>query len=131
MAAGTFEVQFGEFHAEELPYAEALAHLTRSIAAIVREDRGVTAYYIGKGSGTNPIQAIEKRYDLKKRMAEFTEDWALYSSPCARTIKGLEAELNDYFMKRDPKRCTNEGKGSAGAPSAQPRHYIYLALRRH
>ncbi|MCB1909397.1 MAG: hypothetical protein KDH15_18695 [Rhodocyclaceae bacterium] len=131
MAAGSFEVQFGEFLAEELPYREALEHLKRSIAAIVREDRGVTAFYIGKGSGTNPIDAIYRRYDRSKHAEEFTEDWALYASPCARTVSDLEGRLNDYFMKRDPKRCTNEGKGSGGAPSAQPTHYIYLALRRH
>lgn len=125
-----FEVQFGEFLSNEPNFEAALEHLRRSISAICRTDRGVTAYYIGKTSGVNPTDAIYGRYDKEKLREEFTEDWALYESPCAKTVKQLEKTLNEHYMKVDVKRCTNKGKGSAGRRSKQPKHYIYLALRR-
>jgi len=127
----TFEVQFGEFLSTAGDFESALAHLKRSISAICRKDRGVTGYYIGKGSGSNATEAIYRRYKEKKTDWELTEDWALFESPCENLVAILEERLNEYYMKNDPQRCLNTGKGSAGRPSSQPRHYVYLALRRH
>lgn len=125
-----FDVCFGEFLSFENDYARALEHLKRSIAAIVREGRGVENYYIGKGSGQGPIDAIYRRFDAKKTNWGLTEDWALYQSTSFSKVGRLEDELNQYFMARDPARCLNSGLGSAGRPSTQPKHFIYIALSR-
>lgn len=130
MAVETFTVEFGEFLDTETDFDAALEHLKRSISAIVREDRQVTRYYIGKASGTSAVAAIYRRYDDKKTANALTEDWALYESPSAHSVAALEDALNDYFMKKHPHRCCNTGKGSAGRPSQQPKHYIYLCLAR-
>lgn len=125
------EVQFGEFLSTESDYKTALQHLKRSISAICRNGRGVTSYYIGKGSGLNAIDAIYRRYKDKKTDWELTEDWALFESISEHLVSELEETLNEHYMRNDPSRCLNSGKGSAGRPSSQPNHYIYLALRRH
>lgn len=125
-----FEIQFGEFLSDEPNFDAALSHLKRSISAICRSDRGIAAYYIGKASGVEPIGAIYRRYNGKKTSNMFTEDWALYESHCDNTVGMLEDALISYYMRIDPRRCTNEGTGSAGRPSDQPRHYIYLVTRR-
>ena len=121
------DVQFGEFLATG-NYQYALQHLTRSIAAICRADRGVTRFYIGKGSGPDSQFAIERRFDDKKVLWGLNEDWALFQSTSRNVISALETELNDTFMQ--DARCVNDGKGSAGRRSDQPHHFIYLALRR-
>ncbi|OMH39689.1 hypothetical protein [Motiliproteus sp. MSK22-1] len=126
-----FDVQFGEFLSTAVDYDVALEHLKRSISAICRSGRGVTYYYIGKGSGSNATQAIYRRYKNKKTDWELTEDWALFESTSEHLVSELESTLNDHYMRNDPNRCLNTGGGSAGRPSSQPNHYIYLALRRH
>ena len=125
------EVQFGEFLSTEQDFVKALEHLKRSISAICRRGRGVTKFYIGKGSGSNAIEAIYRRYDNKKTEWELTEDWALFESSSKHLVEELESTLNEHFMRNDPKRCLNSGKGSAGRISMQAKHYIYLALKRH
>ena len=128
---GQFEVQFGEFLSTAVDFDGALEHLKRSISAICRQGRGVTCYYIGKGSGSDATEAIYRRYDDKKTNWELTEDWALFESISKHLVSELEETLNEHYMRNDPQRCLNSGKGPAGRPSSQAKHYIYLALRRH
>ena len=140
--SGTYEVQFGEFLSYG-GYPEALEHLTRSIAAICRQDRRVSKFYIGKASGRDPISAIEGRYDDVKTFHEFTEDWALFQSENSDLVIRLEVALIRRFkgkhsakyeplpnrlFKADP-RCVNVSFARA-QPAAQPLHFIYLALKR-
>lgn len=137
-----YEVEFGEFLSFG-GYAEALEHLTRSIAAICRRDRGVTKFYIGKASGHDPVTAIEGRYDKVKIEHQFTEDWALFQSENSELVIHLEVALIRRFkgrpsakyetlpnrVFRDDPRCVNISF-SRSQHAAQPLHFIYLALKR-
>ena len=126
-----FEVAFGEFLGAEQNFETALEHMKRSISAICRRGRGVTKFYIGKGSGSTAVEAIYRRYKDKKKSWELTEDWALFESNSSHLVSLLEDAIVEYYMRNDPNRCLNSGKGSAGRPSSKSKHYIYLALRRH
>ena len=126
-----FEAVFGEFLSTDHDFNRALEHLKRSISAICRRGRGVTYYYIGKGSGSNATEAIYRRYTNKKTNWELTEDWALFESRSKHLVSRLEERINEHYIKNDPQRCLNAGTGSAGRPSSKSKHYIYLALRRH
>jgi hypothetical protein len=137
-----YEVEFGEFLSYG-GYSEALEHLTRSIAAICRRDRGVTKFYIGKASGHDPTTAIEGRYDHVKVKHQFTEDWALFQSENSDLVIRLEVALIRRFKGApsakyetlpnrafyDDPRCVNISF-SRSQPAAQPLHFIYLALKR-
>ena len=112
---------------------QVLECLTRSVAAICRNDRTVRKLYIGKGSGANARQAMQDRYDEYKRRHQINEVIALYESSSERFALETEAYLETYFRERNSTmvaRLVNRTGGGGGRPARQPYFYVYLAVRR-
>lgn len=108
-----------------------LTTLIRSISAICREDRWVSMYYVGIGSGWDHESALKRRIDDKKLFFGTTDMYLLYESSSETNTKEIETFLVDHFKDdRADLRVWNSAKGGGGRPGSGPYFYLYLAITR-
>ncbi len=106
-----------------------LETLTRTVAAVCREDRNVRKLYIGIASGPNPRAAMKRRFDKFKQGHGINEMILLYESSSQKFCRDVERYLEKYFSENHPNIINRTG-GGGGRDSAQPYFYVYLAVKR-
>ncbi|MBL8306374.1 MAG: hypothetical protein JNM33_06735 [Rubrivivax sp.] len=106
-----------------------LETLTRTVAAVCREDSTVRKLYIGIASGPDASSALKRRFDKYKKDQGINEMILLYESSSQAFCREVERYLETYFSDNHPDIINRTG-GGAGRESSQPWHYVYLAVRR-
>ena len=127
MMRGAREVDFRDDSMTGGRY-QVLESLARSVSAICRADSNVRRFYMGIASGSSAISAMERRYDDFKTDEGINEMIAIYRSSSQRNVREIEKHLEDMFTDRVGN--INRAPGGAGRPSAQPWHFVYVAVRR-
>lgn len=106
-----------------------LKTLTRTVAALCREDSTARKFYIGIASGPDADSALQRRFDKYKKDQGINEMIVLYESSSQKFCRDVERYLETYFSDNHPDIINRTG-GGGGRDSAQPWHYVYLAVKR-
>jgi hypothetical protein len=106
-----------------------LETLTRTIAAVCREDSTVRKLYIGIASGRDAESALKRRFDQYKQDQGINEMIVLYESSSQAFCRDVERYLEKYFSENHADFINRTG-GGGGRESSQPWHYVYLAVKR-
>lgn len=117
------ECQTGHVH-------EIVARLRRRVGSFAREDYNVRDIYIGIASGTDYEHALWRRYDYRKHEKGITEMIAIYRSSSQQSCRDVERQLEKHLAQEYSDRRLNRTGGGGGAPSSQPYHFVYLAVKR-
>ena len=93
----------------------------------------VEKFYIGIASGEDEVGAMKRRYDKTKEEEGLNEVIAIYKAPDQEKCREMETKLVQHFEDHKDKevrdKMLNKQGGGGGAPSEQPKFYVYLALR--
>ena len=106
-----------------------LETLTRTVAAVCREDSTVRKLYIGIASGPDAHSALKRRFDKYKQGHGINEMIVLYESSSQDFCRDVERYLEEYFSDHHPNIINRTG-GGGGREADQPWYFVYLAVKR-
>jgi hypothetical protein len=106
-----------------------LERLTRTVAAVCREDSTVRKLYIGIASGPDSHSALKRRFDKYKQGHGINEMIVLYESSSQDFCRDVERYLEKYFSDHHPNIINRTG-GGGGRGADQPWYFVYLAVKR-
>ncbi len=122
---------------------DVIRKLERFVETLTVDDDKIRKFYIGIASGLDHDHALRRRYDKKKRAWEITDMYAIYQADAQEYCRVLETDLERYFRSVNADRVEmdesdddalpeslNDKGGGGGRRSGQPRHYVYVAVKR-
>lgn len=110
------------------PKTQIAETLTRSISAIMREDRGWVSQYVGIASGIDYWSALTRRVDNYKLSSGIKRVYLIYQSSSEQSCRELEDRLVAYYRERCPGKMLNRTGGGGGRHGSGPYFYVYLAV---
>ena len=96
------------------------------------DKKHVEKFYIGIASGEDDVSAMKRHYDKTKEEEGLNEVIAIYEEKSDQGVcRYMEGQLVQHIKldKKRRKKMLNKIGGGSGAPSGQPKFYVYLALR--